>query len=204
MSTNDADILCKSVLKQQCIDENGLYSWKSKNFSLSSNGFLEIESKSQIQSISLATATYAKEWLVSSVMAGYGFDVVWATGSIWSFLANDEKTCNSWVKSINHIIQRQKHRTSSFEETIHVRGEGSVSSIGTDMGLMQAITSSHRPPFIHESPTISASSEKDSSPPSDKMLRDSFHQGEDLMYTTVLVDRFVEYFSIGHNNQGCL
>lgn len=55
--------------------------------------------------ISVTTVSFAKQWSVSSPVAGFGFDVVWTTGSIWSFLADDESTCMMWVYSINELVK---------------------------------------------------------------------------------------------------
>jgi hypothetical protein len=88
-------------LQQQCLDESGLYEWVRKSFTLDiKKGSLEIslnEATSQSQSqLLLIGARYAKEWSISSAIAGYGFDIVWSSGKMWSFLADDEISCHDW------------------------------------------------------------------------------------------------------------
>jgi hypothetical protein len=88
-------------LKQQCLDESGLYEWVRKIFVLRvAKGSLDIYARAndrEAQSHLLLTgARHAKEWSVSSAIAGYGFDVVWASGKMWSFLADSELDCRNW------------------------------------------------------------------------------------------------------------
>ena len=88
-------------LKQQCLDEVGLYERVRKTFRLKiTDGTLEVflsandqEPQSQL---SLIGARQAKEWSISSAIAGYGFDIVWNSGKMWSFLADNEGACRSW------------------------------------------------------------------------------------------------------------
>ena len=91
-------------LKQQCLDESGLYEWIRKNFTLKiEEGSLEIypnvHDREPQSSISLTAARHAKEWSISSAIAGYGFDIVWASGKMWSFLADNEGACQSWYET---------------------------------------------------------------------------------------------------------
>ena len=101
-----ADGSLEGILKQQCQDENGLFNWQKKLFRLNSlTGNLSIiDNSTEVSSTSLYGAKYAKEWSFSSVLAGYGFDIVWGNGNLWSFLVDDEKTCYNWVTSVNKII----------------------------------------------------------------------------------------------------
>jgi hypothetical protein len=99
----------KGELKQQCLDETGLYEWVVKKFVLRiSEGIFEIHSHefpTTQTNLSLTGARYAKEWSVTSAVAGFGFDIIWASGKIWSFLADDETSCREWVHCINESIQ---------------------------------------------------------------------------------------------------
>ena len=99
-------------LKQQCLDETGLFEWIRKRFSLKiSSGILEIYQLSESQPhnlsahITISGARYAKEWSISSAIAGFGFDIIWSSGKMWSFLADDESACNLWVRCINESIR---------------------------------------------------------------------------------------------------
>jgi hypothetical protein len=52
----------------------------------------------------------------SSAIAGYGFDLVWGSGSLWSFLADDQRACKRWVEAFNAAIgnlQPSMHRRDS-------------------------------------------------------------------------------------------
>ena len=88
-------------LKQQCLDGSGLYEWVRKTFKLNvEEGLLDIllctsdrEPQSQL---SLLGARHAKEWSISSAVAGYGFDIVLTSGKMWSFLADNEEACRNW------------------------------------------------------------------------------------------------------------
>jgi hypothetical protein len=107
------EVLCEGMLKQQCLDHHeGKYQWIPKKFSLDNSACLKITDQSSpgsISAIHLTSASYAKEWSEKSVMAGYGFDIVWSTGRIWSFLAEDEQSCLTWVHSINSLLQGHDH-----------------------------------------------------------------------------------------------
>lgn len=91
----------RGSLKQQCLDNSGLYEWVRRVFILRINeGILDIyacpndpEAQSQL---SLSGARHAREWSISSAIAGYGFDIVWASGKMWSFLADSESDCFDW------------------------------------------------------------------------------------------------------------
>ena len=91
----------RGSLKQQCLDGSGLYEWVKRIFVLRiDEGILDIyacQNDQEAQShLSLVGARHAKEWSISSAIAGYGFDVVWASGKMWSFLADSESDCFNW------------------------------------------------------------------------------------------------------------
>jgi hypothetical protein len=101
----------EGILKQQCINDEALYVWQKKYFKLDVNslkfdifGLQDAERKTPTFSIPLNSLKYAKEWSFSSAMGGYGFDLVWFSGNDWSFLVENEKDCQEWVKWINEGI----------------------------------------------------------------------------------------------------
>jgi hypothetical protein len=82
-----AVVLCEGFLKQQIVDDAGLYSWKKRYFILLDSGDLKIQSQSGSDDGAEVTSALgiksAREWRVSSPAAGYGFDTVWASGKLW-------------------------------------------------------------------------------------------------------------------------
>jgi hypothetical protein len=113
-----AENTCNGLLKQQIVDENGLYKWELKYFSLDIlHNILIIypedysekiqysdENDLIICRLSLNGSKYAKEWS-ASMIGSYGFDLLWSSGRIWSFLAEDEGICHQWVRCINQAIE---------------------------------------------------------------------------------------------------
>ena len=88
-------------LKQQCLDKDGLYEWVRKTSKLNIHDgmlgmFLSANDQDPQSQLSLIGAKYAKEWSISSAIAGYGFDIVWNSGKMWSFLADNEGACRNW------------------------------------------------------------------------------------------------------------
>jgi hypothetical protein len=131
--------ICRGLLKQQIVDENGLYKWESKYFLLKISKAILIvysddyesrsgpssgknnenevqeedddEEESVLCRLSLIGSKYAKEWSISTPAIGsFGFDILWSSGRIWSFLAEDEFTCKRWVQAINETIERNPIR----------------------------------------------------------------------------------------------
>jgi len=126
MEFSNLNIL-RGTLKQQCLDGQGLYVWEKKTFYLDiPNKALTVTTSSSSSSsvphthdeatdgglspmmmhglqtsISLRGAKYAKEWSFSSSLTGFGFDLVWSSGKIWSFLVDDQETCKKWVDFLN-------------------------------------------------------------------------------------------------------
>ena len=101
-------------LKQQSLDADGMYEWSEKMFLLKiKEGILEMYPTSKEESpspsslpsqLSLVGAKKAKEWTVASQAMGFGFDIIWCSGNIWSFLADDQMNCHKWVANINESI----------------------------------------------------------------------------------------------------
>ena len=129
---NEAADYCEGPLKQQCLDESGLYRWEDKHFRLHiQSGILEMflkdnETKIDVTEptlMSFVGAKHAKEWSISTPTIGsYGYDVVWDSGRIWSFLANDMATCRKWVQAINisithNPVEVSRHPKEGKEET---------------------------------------------------------------------------------------
>lgn len=138
----------RGSLKQQCIDEHGLYTWQKKDFLLYiDQGKLDIRSPgdgeddllASTATVSLQGARYAKEWSFSSALAGYGFDILWVSGKIWSFLVDNEADCLQWVGVLNQAIQRCN------EDFGHVPSALPVASTTTTAGSPEAAMSPSRP-----------------------------------------------------------
>jgi len=97
------------IIKYQSIDDNGLYTWLRKKCLLHcEKRMLEMESFDENLSdkavILLDGAKYAKEWSFSSALSGFGFDILWESGKVWSFLVDKETDCTEWVKQLNNSI----------------------------------------------------------------------------------------------------
>lgn len=127
----------RGSLKQQCLDSSGLYEWVKRIFVLRINeGILDIYAGQNDQlaqsHLSLSGARHAREWSISSAIAGYGFDIVWASGKMWSFLADSESDCFNWsvhlckcikyeilMSTSQHLTQRiHDHRVSKVNFSI--------------------------------------------------------------------------------------
>jgi hypothetical protein len=106
-------------LKQQTLDTNGLYDWSNKYFMLDPatrelcildedptvGAAPSSSSKMEPVKVSLSGARQAKEWSYASAIAGFGFDIIWTSGKIWSFLAENEANCVEWVGALNAAIR---------------------------------------------------------------------------------------------------
>ena len=67
--------------------------------------------------LSLVGAKMAKEWTVASQSMGFGFDIIWLSGNVWSFLADDQMNCHKWVANINEsILSSSSVLTKSHED----------------------------------------------------------------------------------------
>lgn len=115
--------MIEGIIKQQCTDDQGLYVWQKKHFKLNQSDrsltITSLEYKEEVDSsqynndpvstqtyyvkVPLNTVKYAKAWSYSSPLAGYGFDILWTSGKVWSFLVETEEACNQWVSGINSV-----------------------------------------------------------------------------------------------------
>ena len=55
-------------------------------------------------------------------MKGSGFDLIWASGKIWSFLADDDKIRSEWVLQLNRSLSIARDK-SKKQITARVEGE---------------------------------------------------------------------------------
>jgi hypothetical protein len=115
---SDKGILCSGFLKQQHIDPiTGLYSWSKRFFTLVSSGQLHIQNKENDtcseEKVSILGAFSVKEWRVSSPAAGYGFDLIWSSGKLWTYIADTKKESQKWITSFNSIIHFHNETSAS-------------------------------------------------------------------------------------------
>lgn len=118
----------EGLLKQQCISDEGLYTWQKKYFRLNAKTQqIEIYSpndQEKVQpmiSIPIHSIQSAKEWSFSSALGGYGFDLLWYSGKVWSFLVEKENECNAWVDCYNKLLKQlqQQQQGSKKSEGNH-------------------------------------------------------------------------------------
>lgn len=114
--------MLQGYLKQQCIDSSGLIHWNKRYFILSNTGDLEVKDASEssilIDIVDISSASYVKEWSVSSLSGGGGFDLMFSDGKMWSFLAEDSVSCNRWVVAMNECLKSRGK--SSISSTVRV------------------------------------------------------------------------------------
>jgi hypothetical protein len=124
-------LFLEGSLKQQSFDENGLFTWIAKSFQLdvrkqsfklSNNQTVANNSTSSDNAyeISLKGIKQAKEWSFNSAIAGYGFDLIWTSGKIWSFLIDTEEKCYELVNAINNSIEVDDKDNISFSQPFNV------------------------------------------------------------------------------------
>jgi hypothetical protein len=96
-------------LQQQSTDADGLYTWAKRHFSIDPSGkMLSVQdidstnSRSEVVQMDLTGLKFAKEWTTVMNQTEVGFDVIWDSGTIWSFLAESEAVCRTWVDSFNN------------------------------------------------------------------------------------------------------
>jgi len=112
-----SSISMSGELKQQCVDDAGMFEWRRITAALDgAAGTLTVAADEAaatggdgaVSRMPLAGAREAKAWsptVATGVDMGYGFDVVWPSGRMWSFLAPDERSCRGWVHAINEVLQ---------------------------------------------------------------------------------------------------
>lgn len=100
-------------LQQQSTDADGFYTWANRYFSLDPSGKMlsvqDIDSadrRSEVVQMDLTGLKFAKEWTSVMNQNEVGFDVIWESGTIWSFLAESEAVCRHWVDSFNQVVAR--------------------------------------------------------------------------------------------------
>ena len=137
-------------VKQQCIEDGGLYEWRRKHVSLVSKGndyFLllkdDMDNNSNFAKVSLSGSRYAKEWSFSSSIAGYGYDIVWDSGTIWSFLVDSEINCKQWVNSINNAINATSSKNSTSVELTTDFGKNKIEQSSQQSSIVSNNTTSH-------------------------------------------------------------
>jgi hypothetical protein len=136
-------------LKQQCLGDSGLYHWDDKYFRLHvPSGVLEVfpknedtkEYETEATVMSFSGAKHAKEWSISTPTIGsYGYDVVWDSGRIWSFLAKDMSTCRQWVQAINSAINHNPVDTHKRPD-MNIQNIDTLRKTGYSTGVASVVT----------------------------------------------------------------
>eukprot|EP01031_Cornospumella_fuschlensis_P043410 gene43410-53068_t len=100
----------EGVIKWQSTDKEGHYVWQRMRMRLHTGAGLcsLTDDSGQTTQMSLAGAQFAKEWSFSSVMGGFGFDIVWSNGNISSVLTDDQRSCSAWVNAFSNVISLLK------------------------------------------------------------------------------------------------
>ena len=158
--------LLQSSLKLQSVDDaSGLFEWNRKVFTLNipkstlSSSDQDSSSKNEF---SIIGAVAAKEWSLSSPVAGYGFDLIWASGNIWSFLADNEELCRQWVDALNISLRLAKQLDACSPSPMRERAEITIlnsppiSAPATDRTFRQSLVggaSSVEKTPLHPRPT---------------------------------------------------
>lgn len=101
---------CRGFLKQQSADAGGLFCWARRFFELDLEAGLLRSFRAEgdaapLEELDVRGVKGAREWKVCSPSAGYGFDVSWASGRLWSFLAADKAECAAWVQAFSLAAQ---------------------------------------------------------------------------------------------------
>lgn len=110
------------IVKFQSIDDNGLYTWQKMEINLYAvKGLLEMKEMGPNQLtvnrlVPLKGIKYAKEWSFSSALSGFGFDVLWESGKVWSFLVENENDCLKWVQLLNDTINAKARALDNNNE----------------------------------------------------------------------------------------
>ena len=188
---------CHGYLKRQSLDPvTNLYCWNKKYFAFYlTNLELQIHSIAPVinelhtvtntgndnntsiqtpptleETISLEGTVGAKEWKVSSPSAGYGFDLLWASGKVWSFLAETKEDCVRWINAL-------KDRAPKLD--ISPEFGTSMSRIRNDN--LNRVRNENDSSFVAELITeVKSSSKMEPLPPS--LLDTSFLQDADARY----------------------
>jgi hypothetical protein len=163
MEFTSSDEILQSPLKLQSLDDaSGLFEWTRKIFTLNikkstlSSSALDSSSKNEF---SIAGAVAAKEWSLSTPVAGYGFDLIWASGNIWSFLADNESLCRQWVNALNASLKFAKQSGASTPSPFAARERPEITIVaspaGTAMPADETFRQSHAANVVVKTPLAS-------------------------------------------------
>ena len=103
--------MLEGYLKQQYLDSNGLYQYKSRYFKLSfERGSLQCSDTPDDETPEvhdLGTAYSAKKLPTSTNVEGGGhtFSLVWCSGRIWIFLVEELALCDTWANALDKVIK---------------------------------------------------------------------------------------------------
>ena len=122
--------MMEGELKQQCLDEDGLFTWASVHLTVdgSNDGQMtmrhlasddddgSIYHESVPSILSLAGALKAKAVTVGSC----AFDLHWLSGASWSFMAITPLECDKWVAALNTSLKGagSSRGTAPYDEAI--------------------------------------------------------------------------------------
>jgi hypothetical protein len=128
----DEHMTVDGILKQQFTEADGRLSWEKRHVTVepgsASLTIAEVgnESPAAGTTISLRGVKYAKEWSFSSAVSGYGFDLVWFSGQLWSFMSTEESECRRWVDAINTAIAKGIRRSSEQSNELQAELHGTL------------------------------------------------------------------------------
>lgn len=158
MEFTSIDEILQSPLKLQSLDDaSGLFEWTRKIFTLNiqkstlSSSAIDSSSKNEF---SISGAVAAKEWSLSTPVAGYGFDLIWASGNIWSFLADNESLCRQWVNALNASLKFVKLSGTSTPSPFAAREKSDVTVIASPAGTAVLTDETFRQPHVVNAGTV--------------------------------------------------
>jgi hypothetical protein len=97
----------EGYLKQQYVDEEGMYGYRRKHIHLNTaSGELISTDEASIERHNVCAAYGARALSSLSSTGDYAFNLVWASGSLWLFLADDVESSAKWVAALNDTIKR--------------------------------------------------------------------------------------------------
>jgi len=127
-------------LQQQSTDSDGLYTWAKRHFNIDPSGKMlsvqDIDSanrRSEVVQMDLTGLKFAKEWTSVMNQTEVGFDVIWESGTIWSFLAENEAVCKHWVDSFNNAARSSSDTHIQFSHKVPVTPGHRDTHTGVDL-----------------------------------------------------------------------